>query len=103
MARRSERLFYRPRPFLLISRLVFKAQENYRVLSAVSLLVAVIVSAVGAVYSVYLVVGMNAVAVAPQPLQLAVNGGDPGREAAAGRSSSPAAALPASSVCASTR
>lgn len=56
-ARRWERLFYRPRPFLLVSRFVFKVQENYRVLSVASLLVAVIVSAVGAVYAVYAVEG----------------------------------------------
>lgn len=81
-ARQREQLFYRPRPFLLISQLVFKMQENYRVLSAVALLVAVIVSAVGAVYSVYGVVGSDAVTMAPQPVQLALDGGDPEREAA---------------------
>src|SRR5690606_20876611 len=59
-ARRWERLYLRPRPFLLLSRLAFKAQENYRVLSAVSLVVAVVISAVGTVYSLYRVAGPDA-------------------------------------------
>lgn len=56
-ARRWDRLYLRPRPFLLLSRLAFKAQENYRMLSAVSLVVAVVISAMGAVYAVYTVAG----------------------------------------------
>ena len=44
---RWDRFFYRPRPFLVVSQLIFKMQDNYRVLSAVSLLIAEILSAMG--------------------------------------------------------
>ncbi len=67
---RREAFFYRPRPFLIISQLLFKMQDNYRALSAVALLVAVILSAVGTVYSVYMEVGADSIAGSPHALQL---------------------------------
>lgn len=79
--RRRERLFYRPAPFLIISQLIFKVQDNYRVLSAVSLLIAVILTAVGTIYSVFVVVADDVPNLTPQPVQLVVR---PGDEAAAG-------------------
>lgn len=69
--RRRERFFHRPGPFLTISRLIFKIQENYRVLSAVSILVAVILTAVGTIFAFYVVVEADARAVTPQAIQLA--------------------------------
>nr|MBO2508505.1 hypothetical protein [Bacillota bacterium] len=51
--RRNERGFYRPVPFLHLSQLLFKLKDNARTLTSVSLLVAVILTAMGTIYSVY--------------------------------------------------
>lgn len=67
---RSKRFFYRPRPFLVVSQLVFRVQENYRVLTAVSLLIAVILSAVGTAYSLFVVVADDVQHLMPQAVQL---------------------------------
>lgn len=75
--RRRERLFHRPGPFLTISRLIFKIQENYRVLSTVSILVAVILTAVGTIFSFYVVVEADVRAVTPQAIQLVHNDAEP--------------------------
>lgn len=69
---RRERFFCRPGPFLVVSQLIFKMQDNYRVLSAVSLLIAVILSAVGTVYSVFVVVADDVPNLVPQPVQLVI-------------------------------
>lgn len=76
--RRRERFFHRPGPFLTISRLIFKIQENYRVLSAVSILVAVILTAIGTLFAFYVVVEADARAVSPQALQLVFENAPPG-------------------------
>lgn len=67
---RRDRFFYRPRPFLVVSQLIFKMQDNYRVLSAVSLLIAVILSAMGTIYSIYVVIADDALSRAPQAIQI---------------------------------
>jgi len=76
--RRRERLFYRPAPFLVVSQLIFKVQDNYRVLSAVSLLIAVILSAVGTIYSLFVVVADDVTNLMPQAIQLVLEPGDDG-------------------------
>lgn len=68
---KRERFFYRPGPFLSVSQLVFKMQENYRVLSAGAILMAVILSAVGTVASMYFVVSQDAMGHYPHALQVA--------------------------------
>lgn len=67
---RKERFFYRPGPFLSVSQLVFKMQENYRVLTAGAILMAVILSAVGTVASMYVVVSKDAMGYYPHALQV---------------------------------
>ncbi|OUN01401.1 MAG: hypothetical protein BAA04_06110 [Firmicutes bacterium ZCTH02-B6] len=79
--RRREQLYMRPKPFLVVSQLLFKLQDNYRVLSAVSLLIAVILSAVGTIYSLYVVVAEDALNANPHPIQLTVGPGDPAASA----------------------
>lgn len=78
---RRDRLFYRPRPFLVISQLIFKMQDNYRVLSAVSLLIAVILSAMGTIYSLYVVIADDALTRAPQAIQIVLETGEDGEPA----------------------
>ncbi len=68
--RRRERFFFRPRPFLIVSQSLFKMQENHRSMTAVALLVAVILSAVGTIYAVYAQLGERSIAEAPHALQL---------------------------------
>lgn len=53
---RKEGWYYRPLPFLNVSRLMFKIQDNAKTLTAVALLVAVILTAVGTIYSIFAVV-----------------------------------------------
>lgn len=67
---RRHRFFYRTRPFLTISQLAFKMQENYRVLTAVTLLIAVILTAVGTIFSLYVVVAEDAVMLYPHAVQI---------------------------------
>lgn len=71
---RRDRIFYRPGPFLSVSQLVYKMQDNYRVLSAVALLVAVILTAVGTAYTAYALMTEDALASHPHPVQLARSG-----------------------------
>ena len=73
---RWDRFFYRPRPFLVVSQLIFKMQDNYRVLSAVSLLIAEILSAMGTIYTLYIVIADDALTRAPQALQIVLSPGD---------------------------
>ena len=51
--RRNQRRFYRPVPFLNLSQLLFKLKDNARTLTSVTLLVAVILTAMGTTYSVF--------------------------------------------------
>lgn len=81
--RRRERLYHRPGPFLTISRLIFKIQENYRVLSAVSIMVAVILTAVGTIFSFYVLVEADSRTTTPQAIQLAFAKVDEQRQAQA--------------------
>jgi putative ABC transport system permease protein len=67
---RREKFFYRPGPFLSVSQLIFKMQENYRVLAAGAILMAVILSAVGTVASLYVVVSTDAIELTPHALQV---------------------------------
>lgn len=67
---RRHRFFYRTRPFLTISQLTFKMQDNYRVLTAVSLLIAVILTAVGTIFSLYVLIAEDAVKLYPQAIQI---------------------------------
>lgn len=55
MLHRREKYFYRPGPFLTISQLIYKIQDNYRVLAAATILIAVILSAMGTAFSIYAV------------------------------------------------
>ncbi|MGE5654328.1 MAG: FtsX-like permease family protein [Bacillota bacterium] len=67
---RREGYFYRPGPFLTISQLVYKIQDNYRVLAAVTILVAVILTAVGTSVALYVVVAEDARDTNPHAIQL---------------------------------
>lgn len=67
---RRERYFYRPGPFLSVSQLVFKMQENYRVLSAATILMAVILTAVGTTASLYAVASLDTQQNFPHALQI---------------------------------
>lgn len=71
---RRERFFYRPGPFLTISQMVYKLQDNYRVLSAVAILVAVILTAVGTAYTMYVMVLQDTINLSPQALQIVQRG-----------------------------
>jgi len=74
---KRERFFYRPGNFLNVSQLVYKMQDNYRVLSAVALLVAVILSAVGTAATTYVVVTSDTLNSHPHAIQVIRLGGDP--------------------------
>lgn len=67
---RNESRFYRPVSFLNLSRLLFKLQDNARTITSVSLLVAVILTAMGTIYSVYAVVGDETRALHPLSLEI---------------------------------
>lgn len=67
---KRERFFYRPGPFLSVSQLVFKMQENYRVLAAGAVLMAVILTAVGTAVSLYAVSSLDTMQQYPHALQV---------------------------------
>ncbi|MFO7172793.1 MAG: FtsX-like permease family protein [Bacillota bacterium] len=69
---RRERFFYRPGPFLTVSHLAYKIQENYRVLGTVAVTLAVILTAMGTVLSIYMVDIQVAVDNTPMAIQLAL-------------------------------
>jgi putative ABC transport system permease protein len=73
---RRERFFYRQGPFLTISQLIHKIQENYRVLATVAILVAVILTAVGTIVSLFVVYVLDAVNSNPHAIQLMMTNGD---------------------------
>lgn len=81
---RRERLFYRPGPFLTISQLIYKMQDNYRVLSAVAILVAVIISAIGTIVSLSVMANHDTTANNPHAFQL-MQSGDQDRAVVTGR------------------
>mgnify|MGYP000926051200 FL=1 len=70
-----DRLYYRPVPFLTVSQLAYKIQDNYRILAAVAILVAVILSAVGTILTVYALSVEDAETSYPVPIQLVQYGG----------------------------
>ncbi len=67
---RWRRYYYRPGPFLVISQLIYKVQDNYRVLAAVAILVAVILTAVGTSFSLYALYTGETERFTPAPIQL---------------------------------
>lgn len=69
--RRREGFYYRTTPFLTISQLGFKIQENARVLANTAIAVAVILTAVGTIYSVLVVLSNDAITRAPHAFQIA--------------------------------
>lgn len=75
--RRARRLYERPGPFLTVGRLMFKLQENYRVLSGAAIMIAVILSAMGTMLSFYMLTEEAVVNNAPQAIQLNVPEGEP--------------------------
>lgn len=77
MLRHMGRLYHRPRPFLTISYLTFKIQENYRILASTAVLVAAILSAVGTIFSFYMVTEADARISTPQAVQLQIPDGVP--------------------------
>lgn len=78
--RRIAPLYHRPGPFLSISQLTYKVQENYRVLSATAILTAVILSAVGTIFTAYVISAESALTDTPQAVQLAIPEGEPASE-----------------------
>jgi len=69
------RYYYRPGPFLTISQLAYKIQDNYRVLAATAILVAVILTAVGTAFTLYALSTSDAVNTYPIAVQLVQYGG----------------------------
>lgn len=67
---RRASFFYRPGPFLTVSQLVFKIQENYRVLAAAAILNAVILTAMGTIFSLYVLTEADALRATPQAIEL---------------------------------
>ncbi len=74
---KRERFFYRPAPFLNVSQLVYKMQDNYRVLSAVAVLVAVILSAVGTAMTLYVLTTSDVIRSHPHAIQIIRTGVSP--------------------------
>lgn len=72
---KRERFFYRPGPFLNVSQLVYKMQDNYQVLSSVAILVAVILTAVGTAFTLYVVITGDTLATHPHAVQVATPAG----------------------------
>ncbi|HHT28174.1 MAG TPA: ABC transporter permease [Firmicutes bacterium] len=70
---RREWFFYRQAPFLTVSQLIHKIQENYRVLTAVAILVAVILTAIGTIASLFVVYVRDAVKTTPHAIQLVLS------------------------------
>ncbi|MGE5572815.1 MAG: ABC transporter permease [Bacteroidota bacterium] len=69
------RCYYRPGPFLTISQLAYKIQDNYRVLAVTAILLAVILTAVGTAFTLYALSTSDAVNTYPIPVQLTQYGG----------------------------
>ncbi|MEW6228105.1 MAG: FtsX-like permease family protein [Bacillota bacterium] len=69
------RYYYRPGPFLTISQLAYKIQDNYRVLAVTAILVAVILTAVGTAFTLYALSTSDAKNTYPVPVQLVQYGG----------------------------
>ena len=69
------RYYYRPGPFLTISQLAYKIQDNYRVLAVTAILVVVILTAVGTAFTRYALSTSDAVNTYPIPVQLVQYGG----------------------------
>src|SRR5690606_13404221 len=80
LLRNMRRLYHRPGPFLSISYLSFKIQENYRILASTAVLVAVLLSQGGTIFALYLVSEADARTAAPQALQLRIPDGTPADE-----------------------
>lgn len=74
--RRMRHLYQRPGPFLTVSQLTFKLQENYRVLSGAAILMAVILTAMGTIFTMYVLFEESAVTSTPQAIQLNVPEGE---------------------------
>lgn len=72
--RSRSRFYFRPGPLLTVSQLVYKIQDNYRVLAAAAILVAVILSAVGTAFTLYAMTTSDVEGTIPVPIQLAQYG-----------------------------
>lgn len=68
--RRREGFYYRAGPFLTISHLRFKLQENARVLANTAVAIAIILTAVGTIYTALVVFAHEALTRYPHPFQL---------------------------------
>lgn len=68
--RRMHRLYRRPGPFLTVSQLMLKLQENYRILSGAAIMVAVILSTMGTIFTFYVVTEESVIMSTPQAIQL---------------------------------
>lgn len=78
--RHMHHVYQRPGPFLTVSQLMFKLQENYRVLSGAAIMVAVILSAMGSIFAIYIVSEEAALTSTPQAIQLNIPDGEPTAE-----------------------
>jgi len=74
--RRREKFYYRTTPFLTISQLGFKIQENARVLANTAIAVAVILTAVGTIYATLMVFANDTLTRYPHAFQVAEPAGD---------------------------
>lgn len=68
--RKSKRYFYKTNNFLTVSQLSYKMQDNYRTMSSVSVLLAVILTALGSIYAVYSMVERQVTADYPHHIEI---------------------------------
>jgi len=69
--RRREGFYYRTTPFLTVSQLGFKIQENARTMANTAVAIAVILTAVGTIYALFMVLANDALIRAPHAFQVA--------------------------------
>lgn len=71
LLRKNRRYFFRTDRFLNVSHLSFKMKDNYRTMSSVTILVAVILTALGTIFTVYSVIEEEVLANYPNSYELA--------------------------------
>lgn len=71
LLRKNKSVFYKSGPFLNISQLSYKMKDNYRTMSAVAILIAVILSALGSVYTIYAISEQMTLESSPNNYELA--------------------------------
>ncbi|MFO7173643.1 MAG: ABC transporter permease, partial [Bacillota bacterium] len=73
--RRRERFFYRPGPFLSVSQLLYKVQENYQILAGVAVTVVFVLTAMGTIVTFYTLLLRDQLANNPIAIQMTLPAG----------------------------